>query len=82
MRKETCKCLAYSDGSLRLCPVHAAIHKEAVGKLLQAQDLVTEQAENEGLWFVIATAPEAYLQQELRRLHEVISPSSMKQPRK
>lgn len=31
--------------------------------------LVLEQAEDEGLWFAAQTAPEAYLQQELRRLH-------------
>ena len=34
--------------------------------------LVDEQAEDEGLWFIAATAPEAYLQQELRRLHAAI----------
>ena len=34
--------------------------------------LVDEQAEDEGLWFEAATAPEAYLQQELRRLHEAV----------
>jgi hypothetical protein len=31
--------------------------------------LVQEQAEDEGLWFIAQTAPEAYLQQALRRLH-------------
>jgi hypothetical protein len=34
--------------------------------------IVDEQAEDEGLWFVARTAPEAYLQQELRRLHAAI----------
>ena len=34
--------------------------------------LVNSQAEDEGLWFIAATAPEAYLQQELRKLHAVI----------
>jgi hypothetical protein len=34
--------------------------------------LVDEQAEDEGLWFIAQTAPEAYLQQELRRLHAAI----------
>lgn len=34
--------------------------------------LVHKQAEDEGLWFIAQTAPEAYLQQELRRLHGVI----------
>lgn len=34
--------------------------------------LVDEQAEDEGLWFIATTMPEAYLQQELRRLHALI----------
>ncbi len=37
-----------------------------------AQTIVDEQAEDEGLWFHAITAPEAYLQQELRRLHAAI----------
>ena len=31
--------------------------------------LVSHQARDEGLWFHAQTASEAYLQQELRRLH-------------
>lgn len=38
----------------------------AAGKI---RDVVKEQIEDEGLWFRARTAPEAYLQQELRRLH-------------
>ena len=34
--------------------------------------VVNRQAEDEGLWFVAETAAEAYLQQELRKLHAVI----------
>lgn len=34
--------------------------------------LVHKQAGDEGLWFIAQTAPEAYLQQELRRLHGAI----------
>jgi len=34
--------------------------------------IVQAQAEDEGLWFVARTAPEGYLQKELRRLHEAI----------
>ena len=45
--------------------------KEEYG-LIAIQKLVDEQAEDEGLWFHAETAPEAYLQQELRRLHRVI----------
>ena len=40
------------------------------------QKLVNEQAEDEGLWFEAETAPEAYLQQELRRLHYAIENSN------
>lgn len=34
--------------------------------------VINTQADDEGLWFVASTAPEGYLQQELRRLHAVI----------
>ena len=34
--------------------------------------LVAEQAEDEGLWFIAQTAPEAYLQQALRKIHVAI----------
>ena len=36
------------------------------------QTAVDKQALDEGLWFEAVTAPEAYLQQELRALHGVI----------
>jgi hypothetical protein len=34
--------------------------------------LVAEQAEDDGLWFDAETITEAYLQQELRKLHAAI----------
>lgn len=34
--------------------------------------LVQKQAEDDGLWFIAQTAAEAYLQQELRKLHHSI----------
>lgn len=34
--------------------------------------LVNQQAEDEGLWFRAQTAPEGYLQQELRKLHAAV----------
>jgi hypothetical protein len=40
--------------------------------LAAARALVALQAEDDGLWFVAQTAPEAYLQQELRKLHALI----------
>ena len=39
---------------------------------LTAYALVQQQAEDEGLWFIAATAPEAYLQQALRELHAAV----------
>ncbi len=44
----------------------------------RARQVVDEQAEDEGLWFVARTAPEAYLQQELRRLHAAIEDNNSK----
>ena len=44
-------------------------NKKLIKKL---KKLVDKQAENEGLWFIAETAPEAYLQHELRKLHKAI----------
>lgn len=41
-------------------------------RLEAALKLVKKQADDHGLWFTAKTAPEAYLQQELRRLHAAI----------
>lgn len=38
----------------------------------QVRRVVDAQAEDEGLWFIAETAAEAYLQQELRALHDAI----------
>ena len=43
-----------------------------MNRLEAIRALVAKQAEDEGLWFVAETAAEAYLQQELRKLHAVI----------
>lgn len=40
--------------------------------LTEIRKLVDEQAEDAGLWFVAQTAPEAYIQMHLRRLHALI----------
>ena len=45
---------------------------ESEGALAAIRALVDRQAEDGGLWFVARTAPEAYLQQELRRLHALV----------
>lgn len=41
-------------------------------RLALALEITAEQAEDEGLWCPAATATEAYLQQELRRLHVAV----------
>jgi len=53
------------------CETHADAPrlKELNAELLA---VVNEQAEDDGLWFVAQYASEAYLQQELRRLHAII----------
>lgn len=38
----------------------------------EIRKLVDTQAEDEGLWFVAESASEAYMQQELRRLHALV----------
>lgn len=42
---------------------------ENIAKL---KKLVDEQTEDDGLWFIAATAPDAYLQKALRELHKQI----------
>jgi hypothetical protein len=41
-------------------------------KLEFIRAIVDQQAADHGLWFAAKTAPEAYLQQELRALHAAI----------
>ena len=42
--------------------------------LRRARTLTATQADDDGLWFQAETAPEAYLQEALRRLHGMIEP--------
>lgn len=49
-----------------------SIRGEPPAQSSEIRKLVEEQANDEGLWFQARTAPEAYLQQQLRLLHEVI----------
>lgn len=46
------------------------------GELDDVIKIVNKQAEDDGLWFCAKTAPEAYLQQELRKLHAVCESAS------
>lgn len=48
---------------------HLEARSRALGRVKKTVD---EQAEDEGLWFDAETAPEAYLQQELRKLHQAV----------
>ena len=45
---------------------------EKTWRPIHVQRIIDEQAKNEGLWFQPRTAPEAFLQRELRRLHKAI----------
>ena len=49
---------------------------DAARKYANLRTVVDNQAKDEGLWFVASTAPEAYLQQGLRRLHAAIEGGS------
>jgi len=49
-----------------------AEREEAMAEVERAKSLVSKQADDPGLWFEAQTAPEAYLQQELRRLHKAV----------
>ena len=46
-------------------------------RLEAAMQLVNKQADNPAIWFKAETAPEAFLQQELRKLHEIIGGKSI-----
>jgi len=49
-------------------------------KLTALHALVDQQADDAGLWFEAATAPEAYCQQELRKLHEAVEATGISNP--
>jgi len=48
-------------------------------KIKIIKGIVKEQTDNDALWFDAQYATEAYLQQELRRLHEAIEGKSSKE---
>lgn len=47
----------------------AAERERCIRAVEVLEQTVNKQAEDEGLWFMARTCPEAYLQQELRQLH-------------
>lgn len=55
--------------------LHAQEMGELCAQLEAIRSLVNVQAEDHGLWFEAEHAPEAYLQQELRKLHSIIERS-------
>lgn len=57
---------------LRVYAAAQARESEAREALERAREVVDAQAEDDGLWFIAETASEAYLQQELRRVHAAI----------
>ena len=59
--------------------VQDATIKKLRQQLAAIKAIVDEQAEDEGLWFRARRAPEAYLQQALRRLHETIEEKTSEQ---
>ena len=52
---------------------------EDTARLAAVRAIMDEQAKDEGLWFQAPHASEAYLQQELRRLHEAIEGKTQEQ---
>ncbi len=74
LRKQARQCqstwgMGFPVISLKLLEPHWA---KMLRRLTRIRALVSAQAEDDGLWFEAKTAPEAYLQQELRMLHELI----------
>jgi len=60
------------DTAMMLRKIEAESHADADAQIARLRAIVDEQAEDAGLWFDARTAPEGYLQQELRRLHAAI----------
>ncbi len=56
--------------ALKATAEKARLEERAAARLVM--EIVNTQAEDEGLWFIAQFASEAYLQQELRRLHSAV----------
>jgi len=66
------ECVRTSQAVLGMLQRLRAEVERLTARLSAIRTVVDAQAEDDGLWFIAATAPEAYLQQELRRLHAVV----------
>ena len=53
-------------------------YDELEARFERIQKKVDAQAEDEGIWFMAESGPEAYLQRELRELHRVIERPMLK----
>jgi len=75
------KCISHSQHVSRKDEVIAFWNTRPTisGELGVIIETVNKQAEDDGLWFCAKTAPEAYLQQELRKLHTVCE-AALKNP--
>lgn len=51
-------------------------YETLLAKQKAVNELIEKQAKDEGLWFEAKTAPEAYLQQELKKLYRQIETAS------
>jgi len=72
--EETCHALTYGGRGDPAAEVYYAEEKarNLKARVQEMEAMVADQADDEGLWFVALTAPEAYLQQALRKLHRAI----------
>ena len=71
----------YEKNGRQVCDLDGAFLRQNIRRIVEGiverdrkpiREIVNQQAEDGGLWFEATTAPEAYLQQELRRLHEIV----------
>lgn len=72
LQEENAKLKSYFEQEQMLRMDWNVVIEDLQKKLEKIKTLVKLQAMDDGLWFEAKTAPEEYLQQELRRLHAVI----------
>lgn len=70
--EENARLARESEFHAKQCARVDELRHRAEADLAKLRQMVAQQAEDDGLWFRAATAPEAYLQQELRKLHAAV----------